>query len=745
MAEKTLTMEEREELARRHFGFLDRYKNLTLAGLDDIPDLLFRPIEGAYTDKGTIVIGLSQPFMAGAADEPEFVNASLYLLGHEMQHDLCTADKAWKWGLSQGRKLIYESLAAALEGKGRRFVKVSDYGSFADAMKKKDIFISDKQIMEIVHFIQNSLEDGRIERIRSNTSLTFKDMRDYFRGKFWLMKEADPDDLLTKSGRFRVIMNQILALATTGLYQKGYGKVADEVDETVETLIPYIARGIYSPSCKQCMEEAVKIERKLLPDIIDMIKDQKADPGSKGAPAPYERGVTSKSEVTDDSEEGREAYERLGKEEEEEEKKEKESASGKKTGPSERKSSPESAKEKGEGKASKDGKEDGPDSGASEEGNDGDPKDGKRKDGKEPEKGEFRFAPGQLCGHRILGRDERIASDPKEVCRQIKERMKEAAEGTLQKEADNAMAVMPSHPDPSENIPDEEALKQASRALTDKYEKEDIKVSFFEHKREYDLGDVLPTDLQGKAAAFKKEVEKLFIREKTPCVKGMRSGIVDPSSIWKLTVRQFDIYEKRQKDKIRTKAVYVLVDNSGSMGWGSRHSKRWHACRALSIIEEGFKAHVPMKITAFDAQGAGCVTHEVIKGWAERHPENCSYNFLTRGRRGYGNKDGYSIRIAKEELQARPEDDKLLIVLSDGAPTDYVKVSPEADVREAVKETRNAGIEVVGIFFADDWESNAEAEGFKAMYGNIDSITCAPEDIAKNLVRVLQRFVFSKR
>ena len=122
-----LSEKEREMLAQRHFAFFDRYKDMSLVSLENAPDLLFRPGEETYTGDGTIVLGLDQEFLASAHDEPEFINASLYLLGHEMQHDLSTADKAWKWGLSKGKKTVFECLADRLEGKGRRFSRQSGF------------------------------------------------------------------------------------------------------------------------------------------------------------------------------------------------------------------------------------------------------------------------------------------------------------------------------------------------------------------------------------------------------------------------------------------------------------------------------------------------------------------------------------------------------------------------------------------------------------------------------------------
>lgn len=735
-----LSKEEREALAQRHFAFLDRYKDMALVSLENPPDLLFRPGEETYTGDGTIVLGLDQEFLASAQDEPEFINAALYLLGHEMQHDLSTADKAWKWGLSKGKKTVFECLADILEGKGRKFRKDSDYGVFAKAMQdEKGICVSERQAEWLCHFIQNSLEDGRIERIRSMHSLSFEKLRDYFRGKFWINADEDGTDYAALSQKLNSVLNNILCLSTTGLYMQGHN-APDDVDSLIEKLVPYIARGVYSPSCQACMEEAVKIEKIIAPLFADVVAAQKTPPEGMCAPKFHERGVTSKNEEKDESPETAEIYEKLGREEDAE-------------------ASSESARDISDRKDSKtktdvckhdqDGK---PDSKDVSENHDGaakaDEKQGDTKNTDEKssdphdEKGAFTFGPPVLRGQRIYGRDERIAKDPEKIRAEIERKMREAADGALKRESSQAMGVMPRHPSKDEYCPDRHAPVKAPENLDDVYKDEGVKVSFKELKRVYKLRDMLPASLEGQADTFKKEVEKLYIRDKAPVTKGMHSGTADPSALWKLAIRQLDIFEKKQEDKPRSKAVYVLLDNSGSMGRG-RLSKRWHACHALAVIEEGFKKSVPLKIVAFDAQGANCVTHEVIKGWDERYPQNCSYNFLTQGRRGYGNKDGYSIRVAANELLSRPEDDKLLIVLSDGAPTDYRNVSPEADVRDAVEKARKAGIQVASVFFSEDWKNDPDAKTFISMY-KTGCVCTSPDKVIVELTRVLKQFVFAK-
>ena len=160
-----------------------------------------------------------------------------------------------------------------------------------------------------------------------------------------------------------------------------------------------------------------------------------------------------------------------------------------------------------------------------------------------------------------------------------------------------------------------------------------------------------------------------------------------------------------------------------------------------SNIEDGFSKVIPLKIVAFDAQDDTFVTHEVIKNWGERNSNSFSYNFMKKGRSGGGNKDGFSIRVATKELLSRSGKKKILIVLSDGSPSCYNSYAEGTkDVNDAVKKARASGIEVVGIYFSSNHDTEEE-DMFRKMYEKNYVIT-EPEMIGEELARLMKRFCF---
>ena len=269
--------------------------------------------------------------------------------------------------------------------------------------------------------------------------------------------------------------------------------------------------------------------------------------------------------------------------------------------------------------------------------------------------------------------------------------------------------------------------------LKDKY---DYAVSFREVPVDYRTDARMPFELKGQANVLKRKIHKIFKNMEKPVLRGRRSGKIDPSDLYKAAINEMDFFVKKAQVPEFDGCAYFLADNSGSMGWGDR---REECCKALAKIEHAFQDVMPLKITAFDAGGNTSVKHICLKNWSEKVTNNGSYNFLVKDYSGLGNKDGYSIRVATKELLARPEKKKILIVLSDGAPTEYPGGQTEGmtDVNHAVKDARKNGIEVISIFFGD----SDEQDTFYKMYEK-NCIVTDPSGIVQEIVRIMKRFTF---
>ncbi len=746
-------IKEKEKVANKHYRYFDRFVKIGLSDLPrrNIPALEFGDDGDTYTVKGIIHVGLQSPVLKGDMEEDELIAKILYLLGHEMQHVLSTPDKYWLWGQMQGMKKVCERISDTYEGKGKRqFRKEEDFGTFAKAMlEKHDLVINLQALNDFCHFVQNSLCDGRIERLRGLYHPGFNNYMLCARGKEWMdnpINYAGPEETMDPVTRLMMIFNQILSLATKSLYQKDYLRYYQEsaMTELIDTdVLPLIKRGVLSPNCKGAMAAAIEIETLLTDEIIKAITlDAKAlekameqmmssatssDPcGSKKE----EHNTKTSDEQTAEGAEDDDSEEEEG------------SNSGS------------DAASNGDGEENGKGRSDGDDEkeeaaknkSGSSLGSSDDAKgsDAKKSDSGNPVKGDDNKNDGQYglslaqnSGHDNIGAHSDTVLTPEEIDameEMIKEAMEAAAEA-VQGDVSTIQQSIPSSPkweekeDTSAPVP---ALK--------KPEKYGPYMKFDEFKRAYRPDTPMPVDLQSRADAFARKIDRLFHDQIKPVIRGHQSGNIDPVNIYKLVMGQTDFYTKKGQTPEFDGCAYFLGDNSGSMGYGAG-SKRQFCTEAFAIAEEGFKRKMPLKITFFDAMSNNYVIHEVVKGFDEKIHSSCSYNFFLKGRNGAGNKDGYSIRIATEELLVRTEKNKILIIASDGCPSEYnTWEDGMADVKDAVKKAREKGIKVVCIYFSDHICSSDNAN-LEAMY-EYDYIACAPEQIEDELAKVLQTFVF---
>lgn len=276
-----------------------------------------------------------------------------------------------------------------------------------------------------------------------------------------------------------------------------------------------------------------------------------------------------------------------------------------------------------------------------------------------------------------------------------------------------------------------------STSLSKKEVKQLMHDDFHERKRVYPVKEELPAVLQHKGDILHKKIEKYFKSLQSPSIRYRTNGTLDKGGIARLAKNKINVFKKNNKNKLRKGCVYILIDNSGSMGNG-RGSKRYMADMAAAVVEEGFRGLMPMKIVSFDSDWNG-INHELVKDWDEQLEENCCWNWCIHGHGGSGNEDDKDIAIATQELLKRNEEKKMLIVLSDGAPTDTDAT------HDRIVEARKAGIQVSGIYF-EDGDIDPESyycNSFKEMYER-DYVLCNADEIEENLAKILEGFAHSR-
>lgn len=669
-----ITLEEKEAWIRRYYPFCESYMKMALADRNKIPQLEIRLDKGSYTDHSIIHIGISE---LEENDEESLLRSVLFLIGHEVQHVRSTSQRAWMYGMNRGFQVILEEYADKTETKRKVFRKEADYEVYIKELAAKGFHISTNSLQQFVHFIANSLEDGRIERIRCVKRPGFKDYMIAFRGRDWKKNEVEPSfvqNLDDPRTYLLLVLNQILNLATMSIYQKGFTKICP-IDSRpqilIHSLMSDIAAGVASANCRGCMECAIAICKKLAVEIIEASKLTPLEELlSEILSFLIEECGSSSFEGTDSRNEETSS-----------------GSSGVLFGKSELEGELNSSQE--------------------DEKNSINQKN--HSTGDSPEKEEC--MDGLITAAKAASDDE-IVDAVRDVY--IGERLnKKRKEDFIDKEK----AV------DDDSLPD----------LEDVNTHYDTQINLNEEARTYPANERMPFELKGQANVLKRKVEKIFHNMQKPILRGRRTGQLDAAMAYKLAMNQMDCFMKKGEVSEFDGCAYFLADNSGSM----QGNRQENCCKALSKIEHAFQDVMPLKIVAFNADDCYSVRHQVLKNWSEKVSSNGSYNFLTHCYANGGNKDGYSIRVATEELLHRPERKKILIVLSDGLPSAYEKNDGEKDVNDAVRKARKAGISVISIFFGDD----SERSTFVKMYEK-NCIITEPEGIDAELVRLMKRFCF---
>lgn len=210
----------------------------------------------------------------------------------------------------------------------------------------------------------------------------------------------------------------------------------------------------------------------------------------------------------------------------------------------------------------------------------------------------------------------------------------------------------------------------------------------------------------GPLLAISKQLQKSLLRQLRDQQRGgKQTGL--------LMGRRLDAHALFRSDgKVFTKnalpiqppemAVGLLLDESGSMASCDRATY----ARASAIILYDFcqALRVPVMVYGHSTGGSGVELYSYSEFDAIDREDQ--YRLVDISARG-SNRDGAALRFVAERLSHRPEELKLLLLVSDGQPADtgYYGTAAEEDLRGIQQEYRRKGILFVAAAIGDDKEN----------------------------------------
>lgn len=242
--------------------------------------------------------------------------------------------------------------------------------------------------------------------------------------------------------------------------------------------------------------------------------------------------------------------------------------------------------------------------------------------------------------------------------------------------------------------------------------------------------------IAGPLLAISKQLQKSLLRQLRDQQRGGKQTAL-------LMGRRLDAHALFRSDgKVFTKnalpiqppemAVGLLLDESGSMCSQDRATY----ARASAIILYDFcqALRVPVMVYGHSTGASGVELYSYSE--FDTIDQEDKYRLVDISARG-SNRDGAALRFVAERLSHRPEELKLLILVSDGQPADagYYGTEAEADLRGIQQEYRRKGILFVAAAIGDD------KENIERIYGDSFLDITDLNQLPVKLTQVVKRFL----
>lgn len=237
--------------------------------------------------------------------------------------------------------------------------------------------------------------------------------------------------------------------------------------------------------------------------------------------------------------------------------------------------------------------------------------------------------------------------------------------------------------------------------------------------------------------------KSLVLRSETQEILSDMGNIV-PSRVWRVgRSTEARIFQRELKGDASDFVLDVLIDASGS-----QMSRQGEVALQAYIISEALSnVELPHRVTSFCTFWDYTILHRFREYDGPRTENENIFNYVTSS----NNRDGLAIKTIGHGLLQREEEKKILIVLSDGRPYDVVINRPNAknpipyegkyaiaDTGTQVRNLRNLGVSVLGVFAGEEKDLSTEKKIFGKDFAYIRDISNFSKIVGKYLTRQLE-------
>ncbi|MDD6212536.1 MAG: nitric oxide reductase activation protein [Clostridiales bacterium] len=207
-----------------------------------------------------------------------------------------------------------------------------------------------------------------------------------------------------------------------------------------------------------------------------------------------------------------------------------------------------------------------------------------------------------------------------------------------------------------------------------------------------------------------------------------KSGLICPRELWQIgRTKEPKIFEKVIQRNHSDFVVDILMDASSSQ----RDRSGEVAVQGYIISEALSQVGIPHRVQSF----CTCWDYTILERFREYEDPREKNENIFQYSTSANNRDGLAVKAVVHSLIQRPEENKILIVLSDGRPNDrivnrtvsrapvlYTGEFAVRDTAEEIRRARNLGIAVLGVFAGEESDLDAEKRIFGKDFAYIRNI-----------------------
>ncbi|XBX07608.1 hypothetical protein QMP26_05435 [Enterocloster clostridioformis] len=250
--------------------------------------------------------------------------------------------------------------------------------------------------------------------------------------------------------------------------------------------------------------------------------------------------------------------------------------------------------------------------------------------------------------------------------------------------------------------------------------------------------DSLSPDILKTAKRLKEEMWEIIYPERDGMEKNLPMGRkIDSSRLYRQDKKIF--MSRRAVGEERQAAIAVLIDESLSMEYEDRIT--FGRLTALILYDVCVNLGIPVIVYGHSTSYDDLYTEETVDLYAYAEFDSVDgkdrYRIMDMSSRG-SNRDGAAIRFVAERLKTRPEDLKMLFLVSDGQPAalNYSGDLAKQDLKALKGDLKRQGILLFAAAIGDDREviEDIYQDGFI----NISDLSRLPLSITKKILSYIR-------